>query len=370
MKFHIEKTSQSARAGVLRFNGTEVLTPVFMPVGTLGTVKAMDHAQLSEMGYRLILGNTYHLYLRPGEEVLASHGGLKKFMNWQAGLLTDSGGFQAYSLSSLTKYTADGVHFKSHIDGSPHFFTPEKVQDIQNVIGSDIVMPLDDCAPYPSSTQRLREGLERTHSWLERSHRHWKENGYDKTSALFSIVQGGVDPVLRRESAQFAASLDIPGHALGGLSVGEKKEQFREAIAISTSILPADKPRYLMGVGSIPEILYAVELGVDMMDCVLPTRNARNGQVFTSFGKLNLRREDNKMSSLPMDTECDCHFCRNYSRGYIRHLHKTKEILGIMAATHHNLHFMLHFMRKMREAILDGTFSSFKADWLERYRGG
>lgn len=367
MQFSIIKTHNQARAGKINFSGIEVMTPVFMPVGTRGTVKAIDHADLEKMGYKLILGNTYHLYLRPGEEVLQNYGGLKKFMSWKHGILTDSGGFQAYSLSALTKYLSEGVQFKSHLDGSLHLFTPEKVLDFQQIIGSDIMMPLDDCAPYPASRQRLQEGVNRTHAWLKRSYDHWRDSHYDKKSALFSIVQGGVDPELRKLSAKFAASLDLSGHALGGLSVGEKSIEFRQAIEISTEILPKDKPRYLMGVGSIPEIIHAVSLGIDMMDCVLPTRNARNGQVFTSIGKLNLRREDNKTSDLPMDPNCDCHFCRNYSRGYIRHLHKTKEILGIMAATHHNLYFMYQFMEKMRKSIIEDSFDQFKSHWLKIY---
>lgn len=367
MDFTVIKNAREARAGTINLSGTLVETPVFMPVGTQGTVKAIDHLELEKIGYRLILGNTYHLYLRPGEEVIAHFDGLKNFMQWKHGLLTDSGGFQAYSLSALTKYLPEGVRFKSHLDGSEHLFTPEKVLDIQHTIGSDIVMPLDDCAPYPAERKRLLEGLQRTHDWLLRSYDYWIKKGYNKHSSLFSIVQGGIDPELRRTSAEFAASLDLPGHALGGLSVGEKSVEFREAIRISTEILPKEKPRYLMGVGSIPEIIHAIDLGIDMMDCVLPTRNARNGQVFTSFGKLNLRREDNKMSDLPIDPECDCPVCRNYSRGYIRHLHKTKEIFGLMAATRHNLHFMFHFMKKMRDSIVDGSFEEFKAHWLNIY---
>ena len=340
-------------------NGIGIETPVFMPVGTRASVKAVSQENLEEIGYELILTNTYHLYLRPGTVVLKEFGGVKKFMSWPHLVLTDSGGYQAFSLSKLTKYLDDGIQFKSHLDGSPHLFTPQKVLDIQSIISSDIVMPLDDCAPYPADEKRIRESLIRTHKWIKQSLDYWKHMGYDKTQSLFSIVQGGVYPPLRRESAQYMASLDLPGHAIGGLSVGEKNDEFKIALSETMPHLPAEKPRYLMGVGSIPEILFAVSHGVDMFDCVLPTRNARNGQVFTSMGKLNLRAEYNKFQDKPIDQQCHCRVCRRYSLGYIRHLHKTQELLAYELSSYHNLYFMHSFMDKLRQSIKDKSFASF-----------
>ena len=368
ISFSIEKTENSARAGLLKFNsGITVETPVFMPVGTQATVKAVTQEDLDEIGYKLILANTYHLYLRPGTDILKSFNGIKKFMSWDKALLTDSGGYQAFSLSDLIRYKDDGVEFKSHLDGSLHLFTPEKVLDIQNTIQSDIVMPIDDCAPYPADQKRLKESIERTHRWLSESKRIWQKKGYDHSQALFSIVQGGVDLSLRKDSSKYAADLELPGNALGGLSVGEKNQEFLDSIAVCNEHLPKEKPRYLMGVGSVPEILNSVSLGIDMMDCVLPTRNARNGQVFTSKGKLNLRNEKNRFIEDPIDVHCSCRVCKKYSLGYIRHLHKTKEILAYNLSTFHNLYFMKHFMGNIREAIIAGQFEEFRKKWLEIY---
>jgi len=363
--FTVEKTDQLARAGELVFsNGDRVKTPVFMPVGTRASVKAVRQESLEEIGYRLILTNTYHLYLRPGTEVLEAFGGVKKFMSWPHSMLTDSGGYQAFSLSSLTKYTDQGVAFKSHIDGSNHLFTPEKVLDIQGVIGSDIVMPLDDCAPYPADEKRLRQSLDRTHRWIKSSAKYWRDGPSSESQTLFGIVQGGVIPGLRKESAEVLSELDLPGYAIGGLSVGETKEDFRAALPAATAVLPVEKPRYLMGVGSIPEIIFAVANGVDMFDCVLPTRNARNGQVFTSLGKLNLRGESHKTSDRPMDESCGCAVCRRYSLGYIRHLHKTSELLAYELSSYHNLFFMKQFMENLGGAIREGEFGKFSSHWL------
>jgi len=369
-RFQFELTSKfsSARTGILRFdNGITVETPVFMPVGTRASVKAVSQENLEELGYELILNNTYHLYLRPGTVVLKEFGGVKKFMSWPRLILTDSGGYQAFSLSKLTKYLDNGIHFKSHLDGSPHLFTPEKVLDIQSIIGSDIVMPLDDCAPYPAGEKRLRESLVRTHLWIRQSVDYWRHMGYDNTQSLFAIVQGGVNPDLRRESAQFVTTLDLPGYAIGGLSVGEKNDEFKVALAETLPHLPENKPRYLMGVGSIPEILFAVRHGVDMFDCVLPTRNARNGQVFTSSGKLNVRAEYNKFKDNPVDENCGCRVCKRYSLGYIRHLHKTQELLAYELSSYHNLYFMQDFMKKIRTAIKDQTFESFFKQYTDLF---
>lgn len=367
-EFHLEKGNTNARAGSVHFSGSEssgvtVLTPSFMPVGTRGSVKALTQEHLEELGYNLILGNTYHLYLRPGNAVLKKMGGLKKFMSWNGALLTDSGGYQAFSLSKLTQYTDSGIWFSSHIDGSKHFFSPQSVLDTQAIIGSDIVMPIDDCAPYPSSPERLASALKRTHEWLRLSKEHWVSKGYLQEQSLFGIVQGGVDEKLRKESAQYCAQLDLPGYAIGGLSVGEKNDEFRTALNAATCELPMAKPRYLMGVGSIPEILDAVKMGVDLFDCVLPTRNARNGQVFTTQGKVNLRNEKHSDDDRPIDIHCGCRVCRRYSIGYIRHLHKTKELLAYTLSTYHNLYFMNWFMQNLRSAILENRFSEFYNRW-------
>lgn len=365
----MQKKIDLARAGQIDFgNGLTVETPVFMPVATTGSVKSLSQQDLQNLGYRLILGNTYHLYLRPGLEVISHFGSLKKFMSWNNAVLTDSGGFQAFSLSGLSRYKKDGVEFRSHIDGSLHFFNPEKVLEIQNTLHSDIVMPIDDCAPYPADKKRLQESLQRTHSWLQESVKIFQEKNYIETQNLFSIVQGGVDVSLRKESAQFCASQEVSGHAIGGLSVGEKNHEFLEALAVSCEHLPPDKPRYLMGVGSIPEIIHAVALGTDMMDCVLPTRNARNGQVFTSQGKLNLRASYNRFADIPIDEKCNCYVCQNYSLGYIRHLHKAKELLAFSLSTYHNLHFMKQFMTELRRSIVEENFLAWSKDWLDKYQ--
>ena len=365
LNFQLENTDSAARAGIIQFEaGAKVETPVFMPVGTKSSVKAITQDELTTIGYRLILSNTYHLYLRPGDDTIASFGSLKSFISWPHHMLTDSGGFQAYSLSALSKYNHDGVEFKSHIDGSKHLFTPKKVIDIQRNFRSDIVMPIDDCPALPATEKRLDESLQRTHLWIKQSKEYFYNQEYNIDQNLFGIVQGGTDQKRRVESAQFQSSLELPGYALGGLSVGEKKEDYRNTLTITCPILPKDKPRYLMGVGSIPEIIYAVESGIDMFDCVLPTRNARNGQVFTSKGKINLRNEKYKLSQEPIDSACSCPVCQKYSLGYIRHLHKSNEILAYNLSTHHNLYFMFYFMKDMRTAIIENRFKQFKNHWL------
>lgn len=358
-------TNTKARVGKLFLNGVEIQTPTFMPVGTRGTIKAINSEEILELGYNLILANTYHLYLRPGEEVLKHFGGLKNFMSYKKAILTDSGGFQVFSLSGLFKFHEDGVSFSSHIDGSKHKFTPQKVIDIQRVIGSDIMMVLDDCAPYGSDFKRLRIGLERTHRWAKESVEYWQEN--PSNQSLFGIVQGGVDENLRLQSLEYIQSLPFSGIALGGLSVGETREEFLKILEVLSPHLDNSRPHYLMGVGTVLDILDAVRLGMDMFDCVLPTRNARNGQVFTSFGKLNLRNEKNKWQDSPIDPNCNCKVCRNYSLGYIRHLHSVKEFLAFSLSTYHNLYFMQNFMRELQISILNGDFEKTYEKWKKIY---
>jgi queuine tRNA-ribosyltransferase len=360
--FDLENVDGNARAGVLNLSHGKVHTPVFMPVGTQATVKAISQEDLVEIGYEIILGNTYHLYLRPGSELIAELGGLHKYMAWPRSILTDSGGYQAFSLSDKVKLTDDGVTFSSHLDGSKHLFSPRRTIEIQREIGADIIMPIDDCAPFPASPERLAASLRRTHDWLARCKDTWLED--PRHQHLFGIVQGGIDADLRRESARACSQLDLPGYSIGGLSVGEPLEHFSPALHAAIEELPRGKPRYVMGVGSIPEILSGVELGVDMFDCVLPTRNARNGQVFTSIGKVNLRNERHARDSRPIDEKCGCRVCQKYSLAYIRHLHKQGEILGLMLSTYHNLYFMFHFMADMRTAIEQKTFAAYKTHWL------
>lgn len=361
----VEDPSSYARTGTLHLNGIEIPTPVFMPVGTRGAVKSLDSDDIDELGFELILGNTYHLYLRPGTEVLEKFGGLKNFVSYKKALLTDSGGFQVFSLNSLVKFKKEGVEFRSHIDGSPHFFTPEKVIDIQRIIGSDIMMVLDDCPPGDGDLTRIKESLDRTHRWAEIAVNYWEKD--KRGQNLFGIFQGGTNLDLRLESLEKIRSLPFSGIAIGGLSVGEPRPEFvrtMEGIAAHTD---RSRPLYLMGVGTVPDILDGVRNGVDMFDCVLPTRNARNGQVFTSRGKINLRNEKWKFSDLPMDPECECKVCKRYSIGYIRHLHHVKELSAFSLSTYHNLSFMKKFMKDLRDSISAGTFPEFFAKWKNLY---
>lgn len=366
-RFFLQRGSHGPRAGVMDFHNYQVETPVFMPVGTAGAVKAMLSEQLEEIGYRILLANTYHLYLRPGSEVMKHLGGLHKFMNWPYAILTDSGGFQAFSLSKLRQYHPEGILFRSHLDGSTHFFTPQLVLEVQKNLKSDIVMPLDDCAEYPATEERLKKALDRTHHWLAQSVQFFFENQMQEEQTLFAIVQGGVNLEFRLKSLDFVKKFDLQGYAIGGLSVGEKNEEFLETLRFTCRHLPIEKPRYLMGVGSLPEILEAVAAGVDMFDCVLPTRNARNGQVFTFAGKVNLRNEKYKNIDRPIDENCGCFVCQRYSLAYLRHLHKSKEITAYILATYHNLYFMFQFMKKIRQAILSDNFSEFKETFLKNY---
>ncbi len=365
MRFEIIKASDEAmwRVGRLHTSRGSIDTPIFMPVGTLGTVKAMAPEELQEMNINLILANTYHLYLRPGHDLIAEAGGLHKFMNWSGSILTDSGGFQVFSLSSFRKVTNEGVRFRSHLDGSEHFFTPEKAIEVQRGLGSDIVMPLDECVPYPTTFDYALEALERTTLWATRCKAVPLKDG----QSLFGIVQGSTFPELRERSASQITQLDLPGYAIGGLSVGEPKEIMYEMLDHTVPLLPFNRPRYLMGVGSPDCLFEGVARGIDMFDCVLPTRIARNGTVFTSHGKLVVRNAKYSRDFGPMDEECTCYACRNYSRAYIRHLINTNEILGLRLTTIHNLHFLMALMSNIRGAIMEDRFDELKTEFFFKY---
>jgi queuine tRNA-ribosyltransferase len=361
----IKKDSRTnARLGILETPHGIIETPVFMPVGTQATVKSMTPEELKEIGATIILSNTYHLYLRPGHKIIEKAGGLHKFMNWDRAILTDSGGFQVFSLNSLRKITEDGVEFRSHIDGSRHFFTPEKVIEIQNALGSDIMMSFDECAPYPADYDYVKKSMELTIKWAERGKRAHKNT---EKQALFGIVQGGTYEDLRKECAQRLVDMDFPGYSIGGLSVGEPKNVMYDIVDLTTEYLPENKPRYLMGVGSPDDLIEGVIRGVDMFDCVLPTRIARNGTVFTSKGKLIVRDAPYAEDFSPLDEECDCYTCRNYSRAYIRHLFKANEILAARLATIHNLYFLIKLMERIREAIRQDRLLEFKKQFFKKY---
>lgn len=353
-----------ARAGVLSTAHINVLTPAFMPVGTQATVKAMSSEEVWDMGYRLILANTYHLYLRPGLEIIEAGGGLHRFMNWRGAILTDSGGFQSYSLIDLRDISDEGVLFRSHIDGSEYFFTPELVVEIQERLGSDIAMVLDECIPYPSTKAYAEEAARRTLLWAKRS----RESHKRTDQMLFGIVQGGIYEDLRRENAREIVALDFDGYAIGGVSVGEPEEFKWAVIKWVEPILPSSKPRYVMGVGSPEDLLNAIERGMDMFDCVLPTRLGRNGCVYTSEGKLNIKNARFKDDFSPIDPNCDCWACRNYTRAYLRHLYKAEEILAARLATYHNLYFYRKLMQSARQAIMNDEFLDFKREFLEKYK--
>lgn len=361
MEFTIEGRDPgcAARAGRLRLAHGEVKTPVFMPVGTQGTVKALSQEDLESIGAQIILGNAYHLYLRPGTEVLDEAGGLHRFMNWKRPLLTDSGGFQVFSLTALNKVTPNGVIFQSHLDGSRHEFTPEKAIDVQRSIGADIIMCFDECTPYPSSHEKAAKSMRMTHAWAERCRAHWRD-GDDGSQALFGIVQGSTFEDLRKESAEGLVALDFPGYAIGGVSVGESKEEMAAVVDWVAPLLPDEKPRYLMGVGPPEDFLEAISLGVDMFDCVMPTRNARNGSLFTSEGRVNIKNAKHARDFGPLDPACACPVCRTYSRAYLSHLFRAGEILALRLNTLHNLYFMLQLAAHAREAILAGAFIDFK----------
>ena len=353
-----------ARRGQLKTPHGIIETPVFMPVGTAATVKAMRPEEVRELGAPIILSNTYHLYLRPGHEIVREAGGLHKFMNWNGAILTDSGGFQVFSLGHLRKITEEGVTFRSHIDGSTHMFTPEKSIEVQNALGSDIIMAFDECAPYPADRDYVKQSLERTTRWLARCKEAHKNT---EKQSLFGIMQGGMYEDLRRQSAEEIVEMDLPGYAIGGLSVGEPKEIMYEVMDNCVELLPKDKPRYLMGVGSPDCLFEGVERGVDMFDCVLPTRIARNGMALTSRGRVSIKNAKYERDFSPLDPECDCYTCRNYSRAYLRHLFKAKEILSSMLLTHHNLYFLVNLMGNIRTAIEEDRFPEYKKEFFSKY---
>lgn len=357
-------SSTAARAGFLETPHGKVETPVFMPVGTQATVKTITPEELETLGAQIILSNTYHLYLRPGHELVAEAGGLHRFMHWDRPILTDSGGFQVFSLSDLRKINDDGVTFRSHIDGSSHLFTPERVMEIEMALGADIAMAFDECTPYPCSYEEALGSVERTTRWAARC----REFHHHPRQALFGIVQGSTFRELRERSAREIQALDFPGYAIGGLSVGEPKPLMYEMLDFTVPLLPDNKPRYLMGVGSPDCLVEGVARGIDMFDCVLPTRIARNGTVFVPGGKLVIRNAEYARDFSPMDPECGCYACRNYTRAYIRHLLKANEILGIRLTTIHNLHFLVHLMKEMRQSIIEGHFPEFYHDFFTRYK--
>lgn len=356
MDFRFEVTHTStrshARLGVLHTPHGLVETPVFMPVGTQATVKTLSQDELEQLGFRLILGNTYHLYLRPGDERLARFGGLHRFMSWSGAILTDSGGFQVFSLASLRQIDDDGVTFRSHIDGSEHRFTPERAIQIQQNLGSDIMMAFDECPPYPADYDAVARAVERTYRWAIRCKQAWQSKPTNQ--ALFGIIQGGVHDDLRLTSLEQITSLELPGYAIGGVSVGEPVEEMRRIVELVAPRMPTNKPRYLMGVGTPDDILHAVQQGVDMFDCVLPTRLARHGAVYTSRGRLNLRNAKYADTQEPIDPECDCWVCQRYSLAYIHHLFRAEEMLGYRLATYHNLAYYARWMARIREAIRNG----------------
>lgn len=358
LKFEVLNEDSGSRTGILRLSRGALHTPAFMPVGTNATVKAMSSDELQDMGAEIILGNTYHLYLRPGHEVIRSVGGLHRFMNWDRPILTDSGGFQVYSLSALREIEEHGVRFRSHIDGSLHFIGPAEAMEIQDALGSDIAMVFDDCTPYPAGYDYALDSLKRTLMWARRCKELKRES-----QALFGIVQGSAYRDLRMMSIEGLLEIGFDGYAVGGLSVGEPKELMHEMIRFAGPLLPSDRPRYLMGIGDFVDVLVAVDSGFDMFDCVMPTRNARNGTLFTSEGRVSIKRTEYKADKGPLDPNCNCSTCRHYSRAYLRHLFLTREILSMRLNTMHNLHFYMDFFRKIRDAVASGKFGEFRKKW-------
>lgn len=352
--FTLHATDGEARRGELSLAHGKVQTPIFMPVGTVGSVKSLCPRDLKELGAEIILGNTYHLNLRPGMEVMEHFGGLHTFISWDRPILSDSGGFQIFSLSKLTKMEEAGATFRSHIDGSKMFLSPEKAVEIQETLGTDIHMVLDECTPYPATVPVARKSMELTLRWAKRC----REARTRKELAQFAIVQGGVHHQLRQECAKRLVDMDFEGYAVGGLSVGEPKDDMMASTEACTAVLPADKPRYLMGVGTPLDIIEAVSRGIDMFDCVMPSRNARNGTLFTSQGRINIKNQQHRLSDEPLDPNCSCYTCQNFSRGYLRHLFMAKELSVLRYLTIHNLHYYLDLMKQIRSAIAAGTFLS------------
>lgn len=355
-----------ARLGRIHTRHGVIETPIFMPVGTQATVKTLSPEELKEIGSQIILSNTYHLFLRPGHEIVQEAGGLHSFMNWDRPILTDSGGFQVFSLSSLREISEEGVTFRSHLSGEKLFISPEKSIEIQNALGADIIMAFDECVPYPAERDYVKKSIHRTTRWAERckkAHRRPEEQ------ALFGIVQGGMYEELRAESAKQLVALDFPGYAIGGLSVGEPKECMYHILKETTTLLPAEKPRYLMGVGSPDSLVRGAIFGVDMFDCVLPTRIARNGTAMTSEGRLVVRNAKYARDFTPLDPNCDCYTCRSYSRAYLRHLVKANEMFGLRLISYHNLYFLLHLMERVREAIRQDRLLDFAEEFIMQYYG-
>lgn len=370
MEFTLDATSGKARAATIKTAHSTIQTPVFMPVGTLGSVKALDMQDMMEMlDAKIILANTYHMYLRPGDDVVAKMGKLHNFTTFNRSFLTDSGGFQAFSLSDISKPKEDGIEFRSHIDGSKHFFTPKKVIDIQNNLGSDIMMVLDDLVALPATQERIKTSIERTTAWASESidyHRANQKKGIGVDQNLFAIIQGGTDKAFRTKSATELCALDFDGFAIGGLSVGELNNEMYDTVAHTTPYMPEDKPRYLMGVGTPEDLIENIERGIDMFDCVMPTRNARNGTLFTSFGRINIKGAKFKLDEAPLDEACECHTCKTYTRAYLHHLFRARELTFFRLATLHNLHYYLTLMKQAREAILADNYSEFKKEFYEK----
>ncbi len=370
MKFTLEATSRNARAGTIKTAHSTIQTPVFMPVGTIGSVKSLDAEDvLNLLGAEIILANTYHMYLRPGDKVVAKMGKLHNFTKFPKSFLTDSGGFQAFSLSDISKAKKDGIEFRSHIDGSKHFFTPKKVIDIQTNLGSDIMMILDDLVALPATQERIKTSIERTTRWAEESIEYFRSQqnkGICTEQNIFAIIQGGTDKAFRTKSATELCALPYDGFAIGGLSVGEANQDMYDTVEHTVQYMPEDKPRYLMGVGTPEDLIENIERGVDMFDCVMPTRNARNGTLFTSFGRINIRGAKFKEDEAPIDSECECFTCKRYSRSYLNHLYRSKELTFFRLASLHNLHYYLNLMREVREAILEDKFTEFKKEFYDK----
>lgn len=373
MQFFIDETDGNARACTIKTAHSTIQTPVFMPVGTVGAVKALDATDLNTfLKPEIILGNTYHLYLRPNDNVVKTMGGLHGFTKFPKSFLTDSGGFQAFSLSDNVKIDENGITFRSHIDGSKHYFTPQKVIDIQNNLNSDIMMILDDLVALPATQERIKASIERTTRWAQESidyHRANQAKGIGVNQNIFAIIQGGTDKAFREKSAKELCAMDFDGFAIGGLSVGEVNTEMYDTVEWTTQFMPTDKPRYLMGVGTPEDLVENVSRGVDMFDCVMPTRNARNGTLFTSFGKVTIKAKQYETDALPIDPECNCMVCQNYSRSYLRHLFRSREITYFRLATIHNLYYYLDLMKQMREAILENRFEAFKTEFYAKRKG-
>jgi queuine tRNA-ribosyltransferase len=361
-----QSSETDARLGKIHTPHGVIETPIFMPVGTRATVKAMTPEELKEIEAQIILSNTYHLYLKPGHDIVEEAGGLHKFMNWEKPILTDSGGFQVFSLGNMRKINEEGVEFKSHIDGSKHFITPEKSIEIQNSLGSDIMMAFDECVSYPSDWHYVKDSMERTTRWAKRCK---EANKNPESQAIFGIIQGGMYKDLREQSARDLLELDFPGYAVGGLSVGEPADILMEVLDYTVPLMPADKPRYFMGAGSPDYLIELAIRGIDMADCVLPTRIARNGTALTSRGKVVVRNAKYKRDFSPLDADCNCYTCRNYSKAYIRHLFNVDEILGSRLATIHNLHFLIKLMDDLRESIREDRVLEFRREFYEKYGG-